>query len=76
MLLQAMTFYPEAIVFYDRSVQLCGPDPSTFFNLGMCHYGLRQLDLALTAVEHALELDPEFEAAKAMRIKLQSEIAS
>jgi tetratricopeptide (TPR) repeat protein len=73
-LLQAMAFYPEALEFYDRSLQLCGPDPGVFYNLAMCHYSLRQLDAALTSIQEALELDPEFEPAKAMRITLQSAI--
>ncbi len=75
MLLQAMGLYPEALEFYEHSLRLCGPDPSTFYNSGMCHYSLRQLDAALASIQRAIELDPSFEAAKALRIQLQAEVA-
>ncbi len=74
MLLQTMAFYPEALEFYQHSLQMWGPDPSTFHNMGMCQYGLRRLDAALAAIEEALDLDPGFEAAKAMRLQLWAEI--
>lgn len=41
--------------------------------MGMCYYRLRQLDQAMDCITKTLELNPEFEAAKAMRIKLKSE---
>jgi tetratricopeptide (TPR) repeat protein len=74
MLLQAMALYPEALEFYDPSLRLSGPDPSTFYNSGMCHYNLRQLQAAAAAIQRAIELEPEFEAAKAVQIQLQAEI--
>jgi hypothetical protein len=76
MLLQAMLFYPEALEFYERSLQLYGYDASTFYNMGICHYNLREMEAGLASIERALELDPEFEAAKAMRIKFQSELSN
>lgn len=74
MLLYGMQYYTEALDYFQRSLRLYGSDPSTFYNMGMCHYSLRQLDAALECINQTLELDSTFEAAKAMRIKLHSEI--
>jgi Tfp pilus assembly protein PilF len=41
--------------------------------MGMCYYRLRQLDRAMEYMMQTLTQNPEFEAAKAMRIKLKSE---
>lgn len=76
MLLQAMGFYPEALEFYNYSLQFTSPDVSTFYNMGICHYMLRQLGPALEDIQHALELNPVFDEAKVMRIKLQSELSN
>jgi tetratricopeptide (TPR) repeat protein len=74
MLLYGMQYYPEALEHFQRSLRLYGPDPSTFYNMAMCHYNLRQLEAALEYINQTLELDSTFEAAKAARIKLRSEI--
>lgn len=73
MLLYGMQYYPEALEYFEHSLRLWGADPSTLYNMAMCHYSLRQLHAALECINQTLELDPTFEAAKAMRIKLQSE---
>jgi len=39
----------------------------------MCYYRLRQLDQAMECMTQTLKQNPEFEPAKAMRIKLKSE---
>jgi tetratricopeptide (TPR) repeat protein len=49
------------------------PHPNTLYNMGMCYYRLRQLDRAMEYMMQTLTQNPEFEAAKAMRIKLKSE---
>lgn len=49
--------------------------PGTFYNLGMCHYRLGQLDPALEYAELAMALDPEFEAAQTLRAKVQARLA-
>lgn len=76
MLLYGMQYYPEALDYFQRSLELYGPDASTCYNMAMCRYSLRQLDAALESIDQTFLLEPSFEAAKAMRIKLQSEIAS
>jgi tetratricopeptide (TPR) repeat protein len=67
MLLYCMGYYAEALSYFQRSLQLYGPDPNTFYNMAMCHYGLRQLDTALNFVNRVLDLDPTFEAARAIQ---------
>lgn len=74
MLLYGMAYYAQALEFFGHSLRLYGPDASTAYNLGMCHYGLRQLEAALAWVEQALALEPAFEAAREMRIKIQEEM--
>ena len=74
MLLYNMGYYPEALEYLNYSYQLFGDEASTFYNMGMCHYRLRQLNEALEYMNRSIELDQEFEAAKGMRIKIQSEL--
>jgi tetratricopeptide (TPR) repeat protein len=74
MLLYSMGYYPEALEYLRYSLQLHGADPSTFHNMAMCHYRLRQLDQARSCLEQSLALNPGFEAARAMKIKLEGEI--
>lgn len=71
-LLLEMEFYAEALVLLEHSVNLYGIESGTAYNMGVCYHGLSQVEAALEAINQALELDPDFDAAKAMRIKLQS----
>jgi tetratricopeptide (TPR) repeat protein len=75
MLLYGMKYYLEALMYFDHSLRLYDPDPSTLYNMAVCHYSLRQLEPAIECVNQTLELDPAFDAAKTMRIKIQSELA-
>lgn len=71
-LLLEMQFYSEALEFFSHSAALYGMEPGTAYNMGVCHYSLRQMEQALAYTTQALELDPDFDAAKALRIKIQS----
>jgi tetratricopeptide (TPR) repeat protein len=73
-LLLEMDFYSEALLFLQRSVDLYGQEPGTLYNMTVCYYRLRLMDQALECINLALELDPEFDVAKAMRITLKSEL--
>lgn len=70
--LYEMQLYSEALEFFRHSVAMYGMEPGTAYNMGVCHYGLRQLEPALEYTQKALELDPYFEVAKAVLIKLRS----
>jgi tetratricopeptide (TPR) repeat protein len=71
-LLLEMEFYTEALEFFQHSVRLYGMEAGTAYNMGVSYYGLRQMEKALEYINRALESDAEFDAAKALRIKLQS----
>jgi hypothetical protein len=75
MLLYGMEYYPEALNYFQHSLRLYGPDASTFYNMAVCHYALRQLEAALDCINQTLAFDPAFEAAKGMRIKIEAEIS-
>ena len=68
-------FYAEALEFLQHSVDLYGAEPGTLYNMAVCCHGLRQTAKAVEHVERALELDAEFDAARALRIKLQTSAA-
>lgn len=73
MLLYNMEYFPDALEYLQHSRQIYGDDPDTLYNIGMCYYRLRQLDKAMDFIMQTLKQNPEFEPAKAMRIKFKSE---
>lgn len=73
-LLLELDFYEDALEFLQHSVDLYGMAPGTAYNIGVCHYSLGQVAQALTYVNQALELDPEFKEAKALRLQLVSTV--
>jgi tetratricopeptide (TPR) repeat protein len=74
-LLLEMEFYKEALEFLRHSADLYGVEPGTAYNMAVCYDGLSQTPEALECVTQALELDAEFDAAKALRVRLQSAAA-
>ena len=73
MLLYNLEYFPEALEYLQQSRQIYGDDPNTIYNMGMCYYRLRQLKRAMECMTQTLKQNPDFEPAKAMRIKLKSE---
>ena len=76
LLLLEMHQYPEAIAYFQHSVRLQGRRPRTQYNIGLCHYRLREFETALECIEEALALDPAFGPARALRIKIQARHAT
>ena len=73
-ILYEMGYYAEALDYFIRSVELYGPDATVSYNMGLCHYGLKQMEAALEQFNEALALDPNLEDAKTMRIKIEEAI--
>jgi tetratricopeptide (TPR) repeat protein len=73
LLLHTMEYYHEAVQFYEQSRALYGASALTAYNRGLCHHRLRQLDQAVQCVEEALRLEPDWEAARRLRIQLHAE---
>ena len=71
---ELMAYYAEALEYFGHSLQLYDPNASTVYKMGMCQYNLRNLEAALEYVSQALELDPDFEPARKMRMKIKAEI--
>lgn len=71
-LLLEMESHAGALEFLQQSVNLYGAETGTVYNMAVCCHGLGRTGDALVYVNQALELDPEFDAARALRIKLQS----
>jgi len=74
-LLYSMGYYSEALKFLEDSLQHFGPDVRTFYNLTLCHCAALQMEKALDCIKEALKLDPSFEPAKAMRVRIESTIS-
>lgn len=70
-LLHGLRAYGDALGYFEQSLRLHGPDPSTLYNMGLCHHGLGQLQAALERIEETLRLDPSYEQAIALRAALQ-----
>ena len=66
-----MKLHREALGFFGESARLYGLEPGTAYNMGLCHYGLHEMEAAARCVEQALELDPELDSARLLRIRLQ-----
>lgn len=73
-LLLEIDSYSDALALLQYSVDLYGMEPGTAYNMGVCHYSLGQMESALEYIEQALKLDPEFDAAQALRFELQSAV--
>jgi tetratricopeptide (TPR) repeat protein len=51
--------YPEAIKWYEQSLQLDPKNPDVSTDLGISYYYTGQPDRALTQFEHSLSIDPQ-----------------
>jgi hypothetical protein len=69
-ILYRIDYYRDALEFFQHSLRLYGPRADTACNMGMCHYMLGERDAALKCVDQALQLDPDLEAAKSMRVEI------
>ncbi len=74
MLLYNMKYYPEALEFFQHSLELYGPQQNTLYDMAKCHSALQHIEDALACLDQMLQLYPSFEPAKAMRIQLQSQV--
>jgi tetratricopeptide (TPR) repeat protein len=70
-LLYQMDCYAEAIVYLERSLNAYGHQPGTDYNMALCYQGLRQTEKAREWADRALELDPDFEPAKAFLAEIE-----
>ena len=66
-LLVEMEFYADALDFLQCSIALHGTAPGTAYNIAVCQYSLGEVEQALEYIDRALELDPSFEEARALR---------
>jgi len=73
-ILLEMEFNAEALEFLQCSVALNGSAPGTAHNIAVCYYSLGQAAQALEYVDRALELDPAFAEARALRTILDPAI--
>ncbi len=64
----------DGIRFNQRSVEMFGDNPATYANMGMCFHYAEDPDSALGAFNRALELNPDFEVAKAWRVRALAEL--
>lgn len=74
-LMTRLSYFPEAIRFFEASLDLHGPDPRTLVQLATCHYALHRLGPALAFAKEALALDPHAEQAKTMQMTIAAEMA-
>nr|AYM52505.1 TPR repeat-containing protein [Archangium sp.] len=61
--------YTEALGLFQDSLRLYGNDPRTWWNIGLCHFGLEQLEEATRCFGEAARLDPEFRPRGALQTK-------
>jgi Putative S-adenosyl-L-methionine-dependent methyltransferase len=76
MLLYEMGYHEEALLFFERSIQLYGRSPHAIFNAGLCHYHLRRMEAALACAGETLALLPEHDGARAMRVEIEAGLSA
>ncbi len=64
--------FPEALAYYERSLELNGPTATNCHRLALVHQQLGRLDLAADFVEQALDLDPNLAVARALKVEIES----
>lgn len=74
LLYHAWNYYPEALRFFQVSLQLYGAEAATAHNIGLCYYALGQVEEALAWINQALTIDPLFQPAKELRLKIQAQL--
>ena len=62
--LQEANCFDEALVYYRRSLRIFGDDYATFYNIGICHFQLKDYKNAKTALEKSLKIKPRSKEAK------------
>ena len=68
-----LRMYQKAIQFYRTSIKFSGEHHVTFHNMGLCHYSLGQLHLAMQNFNKALLLKNDYAKARAWQQKLLRE---
>jgi hypothetical protein len=71
-LLYRMDYYSEGLRYFERSLDLYGPNPHTLFNMSLCHFYLQQREAALDCVARTLALQPNHQGARGLRIELRA----
>ena len=70
--LYELGYHEEALELFEVSATTFGRTSSTVYNIGACEFALRRIDRAQAAVDEALELDPKYEPARELRLRLES----
>jgi hypothetical protein len=73
-LLLQMGYPGEALPLCMTSLERYGPDPSTLYNIAICHFDLGHVSEALQYTLRTLDQDPEHVHARAMLARLEEQI--
>ena len=65
-LLYAMSNYPRALEYFERAMEIYGPDTGTLYNIACCYQLLGEDAMAAAVLHKVLEYDPENESAKTL----------
>ncbi len=65
--------YREAIEAYEESRRIFSENTMTWFNVGMCHYNLRELDMAVRCLQESLAMDPANSYARNWLVRIKAE---
>lgn len=75
-ILSAMGYYREALVYFERSIELYGRHPVSLQAMAACAFSLRMLPSALAWIEEALELDRSSVGARELRLLVRAEMGT
>ncbi len=67
--------YPQALQEFLRAAEMNPKNPEIFYNIGRTYYKLRSPKEAMSALQKAVELKPNYSVAKTVLKKVEAELA-
>jgi tetratricopeptide (TPR) repeat protein len=73
--LYRLEHYRESLLFYHESLRQFGEHTTTHFNIGLCHFFLRERAQAIEHLERSLQLDVSNAGARSWLLQIRAELA-
>lgn len=72
---QEIRRYEEAILYYQKSVDIFGASSNVLYNMGLCNYHINEKELAVTFMRKVLTVDSGYILAKGWIVQLEESLS-